>query len=325
MTITSENRLVLNTTYFSKAERIGGGYNAEVYVVDNVPKIVIKVIGGQKHQTSKVINLTNLRAYELGATIGEYESQLRAQGIILPDYFLWFIDPPDAKGFVSLVLVQEYVGNDDAKSRLQKATTESEIKEVLQGIFTIMRPIFSPAVMGQLGLDPLPENFLFWNKRIIYVDLMPPRLLVNDRAIVEYPEPISKIGFQLGFWKHFTPDGLLVILLTQLARIRPEWFPLFWKEIKGWSEIQGLTTEQQEPVAEKLERYILSDDCDPAGVIESAEDPYLFRLTISQLASKIGLAKDVLDKAFKLTHYEDGSFDDALLKAKKLVIDTINS
>jgi hypothetical protein len=179
--------------------------------------------------------------------------------------------------------------------------------------------------MGQVGIDPKPENFVFSDGHVEYVDFMPPRFRQGQRALVEYPEPTTNQGYELGLWKHFTPEGILTILLTQLTRIRPEYFPLFLEEIENWLGSNGSWVAE---VRHSLRTWILpSHDRDvAASAIERAANPYQLRLVACQMAFPGGCLNDGgLEQLFRMSHYEDGDFTTVLAAAKGVALTALRS
>lgn len=296
------------------AEPLSSGFNTDVYFFDQE---VLKVIGDLKRPKEKKINLTSAQATWLGNSIALYEGQLKAAGMLMPSGFNWLIDQLDEDpSHYFLIVRQQFVGRQNAKVELKAANSETQIQQITGDILMAMEPIFLKENLGQLGIDPLPENFLYYQGGIYYVDLFPPRCKVEDRFITEYPEPISQIGQQLGYWKHYTIEGLMVVFLTQLARIRPDYFKLYWEEVN-----KRLIDHGQRKASDNINQWILSTSNHSVSAVGKVSNPYQLRLIACQLAARNELDPILLEKIFGITHYEDGDFILALKSAKRLILD----
>lgn len=82
----------------------------------------------------------------------------------------------------------------------------------------------------EVGIDPLPANFCVLGNDMQFVDLFPPRYRKANMTIVEIPHPTTKVGWEIGYWKHYTACGILHIFFSQLCRIKPE-FRLKFEEL----------------------------------------------------------------------------------------------
>lgn len=293
------------------AQPIAGGFNTEVFLLSG-GDMVAKVVGGNRHSSDKKITFIPQQAETLGKQIEQYTLLLREVGIAVPDYFSWAVSIDDQT--VKLIVLQSFVGFFNAKKMLLDADPHTA-RDITASILSALRPIFTDGVMGKVGIDPKPENFFPHKGTTHYVDVMPPRFLAGSRAIVEYPEPATTIGYQLGFWKHFTPVGITTMLLTQLARIRPTMFDLFWQEISSWLRRRG-----DNQTVDQLSAHILSKSNGVKKAIDMAENPYQLRLIASQLVHHGGVAENRLEQVFSLTHYEDGDFSEPLAQAKQLAL-----
>lgn len=281
-------------------EPLEGGYNSEVYRLrDGGDGLVVKFVGGKKQMSLQLED-----AQLLGERAVRYRQLLKEIGVVVPDYLEWLLGY-DSHNLLRLVLVEPYRGV-SAKEFL-KAGTERECVEVLHCILHAMEPLLlSESGLTRVGIDSKPENFVVCDGVYTFVDVMPPRFVDKGKYLVEYPEPKTEQGCMLGKWKHFTIEGILTVLLTQLARIRPKLYPLFKSAISDWC--RGRIALEL-PSADGVSRQYY----------QSLTNPYTMRLFACDLGSRDGISPSLIEDFFQLTHFEDVLLETDIFSAQQVL------
>ncbi|MDD5110329.1 MAG: hypothetical protein PHI63_03890 [Patescibacteria group bacterium] len=161
----------------------------------------------------------------LGADMVAYAEQLNAAGVPAPVPLETCPIRYEDDDALYLVTIDPDVG-DDVETHIREGE-EGNCLRIVRDMLEIVGELFrqtTPTGTSELviGIDPKPANFVRDHSRAMsYVDLMPPRFRKLGRPIVEYPEPKSRRGFDLAYFRHYDQRGLLEVLRTQLCRLRP--------------------------------------------------------------------------------------------------------
>lgn len=191
-----------------------------------------------------------------------------------------------------------------------------------------------------VGIDMVPRNFAVAGDKIVYVDLMPPKFWQTpfgtlslpkpieqlwQHATLEFPSVIDMTAGIIGFKRHFTKEGVLIVWLTQLARLRPEMYLQFQDMIEDWLDCIGEHETLERFQARRLCRMARIGDIRElaATVMQSgAADVYLLREAACLLAHRDGFGGT--DTIFDLTHFQHERPDDQKLnQAKDLILHAI--
>ncbi len=268
----------------------GGFYNSEVSIISRENQKIVKVFNGRPG-----VPLTLSSAALIGKKITKYRNKLLEVGVSVSPSFDWFIVIDDKTDLPVIVMIEPYCGPNIA-SLIRKADT-SFCLELAGGLLETISPIIQRSLVGPLdvGIDAQPNNFTLADGKYTFVDFTPPRYFDDGAYLIEDPQPKSTLGYNLGHWRYFTAEGILSVLLTQLARIRPRMFGQFKSLLVDWLEnnsYEGLASSFREPSVNLDNLY-------------SIVNPVQLRLIMCDLISRNGASVEEVGDFFKLTHFED--------------------
>ena len=198
----------------------------------------------------------------------------------------------------------------------------------------------------EVGIDPKPSNFAFdENGKIWFVDPFPSRYRKNGKPIIEWKPLKSNLSNQLGYFKHFDIRGIILVLIAQLTRIKPEHKEFFEniviKEFQGvvpnenykkflaelshspWRQLRnalknncgGLNCEMC-PAAQKKAQNIILDSLQKE-IFGIDYNVY----TLREMALELALAKQItieeMENFFKESHFEEEMPQDKLQKLQE--------
>lgn len=186
-----------------KVIRAFESHNRRVFLVEmSGQKRVVKILAGDKRHRDRIV---------------EYRAELEKYGIRCVPIILIFeegnqlieIEPAGAADWAMLLNTA-----DDAR-RFEDLVYQ--LTETISPLFSMNSPTFP------VGLDVGPRNFVDLEGKCCYVDFCPPKLYrgPNDFTL-EIPEPTEPEVREMGFFRHYTPEGVALTLLTHLGIIRPE-------------------------------------------------------------------------------------------------------
>src|SRR3989339_13031 len=273
------------------------GYHTRVFSVDGS---VIKVIS-----KPELSDLT--LASQLADDILRYATELERIGVQSPALQVNLVD---YNGRWNLVVTSSFCGL-DVSERLSRSSVE-DCTKIADSILTMLRQFFLNPVQGgsleiQAGVDPKPANFCLDGHGLHFVDCMPPRIRRSGIAIVEFPAPVSKQGYQMAYFRHFDMRGILAVLQTQLCRLRPEFRPMFRQILRQFAEEfrgNGLVCYLDEFVGS---RFVTANTANRLAIIHSlrCDDMYEMRDIACQLALEDpNVARQTkVEKIFTLSHF----------------------
>jgi hypothetical protein len=308
-----------------------GGINSEIvyhHYADGTKKTVARY-GAKKS------GFTLEEAIEMMKDLVEYQTQLEAHGVPLPAIEKIAVEHDSREGNRAvLVKVSPWTGK-EVRRIIQEANVETQlplIEKLVRDMCAILKPLCAVRRSGwdvKVGIDPRCTNFTVDPQgQMWFVDLFPPRYHKEQGRIVEWPEPQSELGKQLGAFKHFDVRGIILCTTAQLARIKPELKDFFEKIVV--EEMKDIMTvaEYEEFVAELKEtpwmrlRTLLATRVpldskhytEAVEIITTAAQKEVFGVrysiyTLRELALELAfagvLSQDELDWFFKNSHFED--------------------
>lgn len=187
------------------------GSHTDVVVKNGV---VEKTIGGKGEAFSQ------MQALNLLSGMYGYRRMLQKTGLKVPEIYEGKITGTGQETIITLLC-------QNAGSDLEALARQGELKivDVARKICQELEKLFglrTPKGDLTVGIDPKPANFCLGQDSVVrYVDLMPPRHR-EAHGVIEYPEPKTLVGKHTAYWRAFTPEGVLVVLLSQLSRIQPK-------------------------------------------------------------------------------------------------------
>lgn len=203
----------------------------------------------------------------------------------------------------AVVIQQEFMGPDYASliQHKEKRIVEQKTHELLD-VLEILFAHSSDQKHLEAGLDPLPANFAGGK----FIDVMPPRYRRMDKALVDIPEPEDSDAWDLAYWRAYTSEGLLMLLRTQLCRIRPQMRIFFCDAITQVASCYGcdeyfcdLPGNGYVGMSRQQKRRIIE-------AVDSSTGMYVLRDIACELTfqdpSRFSL--EWLEKAFQATHFK---------------------
>jgi len=288
--------------YNGNLTRLPSGYHAKVFLLNqSALPVVLKIISKPELADGQL-------ARQLLADMGLYADELRRIGVQSPsiDAQLLFSD-----GQWHLVITSPYRGL-DVSTTIASAPAEHSLN-VVTDILTLLRqfflhPVATQSLELQVGVDPKPANFTRDEQnQLNFVDTMPPRARRDGQPIVEFPIPQSAAGYQVAYFRHFDMRGILVVLQTQLCRLRPQSRSEFRSTIRQFADEfrgNGLVTFLDEFAGT---RFVAAGETGRLEIIESlgTDDMYEMRDIGTQLIEENPdlYGFEILEQVFALSHF----------------------
>ncbi|MBI4415329.1 MAG: hypothetical protein HY566_03795 [Candidatus Kerfeldbacteria bacterium] len=266
----------------------------------------------------------------LGRDVVEYANRLNRCGVATPQPIAVF---PVIEGDTCyLTTVDPFVGDD-----LEVAITSGEREVCLRAVDDLLEVLLRLSSRCtepdgcelEVGIDPKPANFTRDDSGAVhYVDLMPPRWRKNGYPMVEYPAPRSEFGQQVAYFRHYDLRGLLVVLRTQLCRLRPTLRPLFVERLQAFTQrLPGEVARYHTSFAGT--RFSSLDRQGRLALIGKLTDGQIYEMRdiACQLAYEQthnhGAADGFLEQVFHLTHFYDDVPDrNQMDRARELLAQT---
>lgn len=114
----------------------------------------------------------------------------------------------------------------DLGSLIAQADSPAESLRIFNLILEqIITPFFqsTKGMRLDVGLDIAPRNYVTNDgQSVYYADYLPPKIRIGDHLPLEYPEPTHPEVISIGRLRHYNKRGLLLTLLTQTCKLRPE-------------------------------------------------------------------------------------------------------
>jgi hypothetical protein len=310
---------------------------------DNGDHRIVKVMG-------ESTPLNQLDAEQLKAKVVQYHHLLKEYGIPVPPNIHAVV--VEREGRPLLLEFADFYGVNMETSILCKDPAKKEDKkEILSlarmGLDSIAQ-LFKWSVELDInstlpvGIDMIPRNFTLAGGKITYVDLMPTKLwnaplsqfdlMSSPSALwphvtLEYP-PISdpEVG-EVGFCRHFTKVGVLVVWLTQLSKLQPSLYFEFDRLIANWleeiEEFDVLNKFNSRTAAQLANQSVQSDIAE-----FTAAAPWHEVYTLREIACWIashGLLGNSLMEVFNLTHFQEKPIcPERYAQAKKIIADSLD-
>lgn len=299
------------------------GFHASVVLVEKEGlQKVVKIISKDCLNSKK-------SALALAEDITAYYHELKKIGVLTPENDFRVVKNGRRR---DLIIISPFCGL-NVSSRIRSGT-EDECLDTISAILSEIKKFFlHPVSSGSseliCGLDPKPDNFTIDSfGQMHYVDLMPARYRKNGRAIVEFPSPSSLAGYDLAYFRHFDSRGILLVLRTQLCRIRHDLRPQILKLLADFGCSLDSCSLTDYFVNFPGERFIAASEAVRWEIIERLDegDIYLVRDIATQLAyeNPLQLERGWLENVFHLTHfYDDVPAAENIEKIKKILLTAI--
>ncbi|MFH0952173.1 MAG: hypothetical protein V1838_03195 [Patescibacteria group bacterium] len=308
--------------------------------IKNGETVVVKVMGEATPLTEEVAN-------QLGSLIDQYRRDLELYQVPIPETVITAVATHKERYY--LIEFSPFMGEslETVIYCSEKEDILKVVREALNGLSTLFQFSQGEEFNGRLpvGIDLIPRNFTcsvhgkiryvdfmapkIWCKPIDSIDLKDPPETLWPHVILEYPPVKSPIVGAISFWRHFTKEGILLVFLQHLAKLKSELYHDFFETVDQWlrsiNEMEVLERLKQRPFISmtSLER--------PYGLIENVvgienEDIYTLR-DATILLSQLGLMdKQSVNKVFEWTHFQwDPVPPELFSRAKNLVLNAASS
>jgi hypothetical protein len=292
-------RVLAQLNLKGKAHMMTAGSHCEValHILDG-HQCVVKIIRGHS-------SMDTLGATRLVDDIVSYQRLLSDIGVPIPRERNCFPLEDQGTQSTNVVLVESYEGEDagDCLARMNDEQARFLVRRMLCAISPFLRARRRSGG-PLLGIDPKPNNFAV-NDAVTYVDTVPPRYRRDNETLVDLPIPTDPNAWKLAYWRAYTPEGVLVVLQTQLCRVRPDLLTTFVKEISAAASACGVGAyfeclpSRVFPTMSALERKAFVRSLEPT-------DMYLMRDIACFLAHRDSRKFDQpwLDAVFKQSHFK---------------------
>ncbi|MFY9484643.1 MAG: hypothetical protein WAP74_03430 [Patescibacteria group bacterium] len=279
-----------------------GGYNAHVIMIQTKhgnPDVVTKLYGDKKR------GFTEEQARIVASHLVHYRILLTDFGIVIPQMCDIAISENSETGIWWVVETEHYSGSDQLA--VIRTGALERVEWVVRTMLESSLPFLTTGEPLPIGLDPLPSNFCISEGETVltYVDFMPVRYVeAGGRALVEWPEPTTELGYKLGFWKHYMAVGLLTVMLTQLCRYRPEFRPHFKRVILEFLQRNRVGRIAEELVSSPGWEIRRTPNLQELEELV-AQNVYHARNLACELAFIGQISQEQLSELFRLSHFED--------------------
>lgn len=301
----------------SEVKDIFPGHNRVVFLAANGDtQKVIKVFG-----ESVEINLQDMGAF--CQCLLNYRQALEKANVPVPTQSETqiIINTNRDSGKLNVTEISPFFGKGLEDELLQAGPKKCQVitRMILGSIKGLLKKTLpNTPLLLQVGIDLIPRNFTL-NTALHYVDLVPPKIWLKGKFLLEIPEPQDKETIQLGIWRHYSKKGIFQVLLVQLCKLRPELKPLFEKEIISFLEQAG----EKEVLNFFSQRPALLQD--PKKLILLAQnlgfpELYTLRDIACQLCFLGKLSQNQLAEIFVLSHFTSQPLSERKMKAIKQIL-----
>lgn len=175
-------------------------------------------------------------AQTISQRVARYHKELTDLGVPVPELKSMYVEYEPSIDRSVVVKSSPWAGH-ELYSIIRTADVEKDLEYVeslVRKIAKILGLLYKDRIDDwhtKVGIDPHTSNFVVNHKgEVSYVDLFPPRIRENGTPLVEWPAPLSKEGFELGYFKHFDMRGIILTTIQHLSRAKPE-LSEYFKEV----------------------------------------------------------------------------------------------
>jgi len=304
--------------------KIPGGVNSEIRYLEQPDGAVLV----QARYGAKKNGFSYEEAVITARYLGEYQALLEMQKIPMPPILGLAVEHDLFSDRAIIIKTSRWTGYDLA-ARLRRKELRENSALVTELVRKMCEPVKELCKHRHddweivVGIDARCSNFtLDQDGKVWFIDLFPARFRTEKGPMVEWPEPLSEAGRVLGLFKHFDVRGIVLSIISQLSRIRPEYRVLFETEVLS-AFLPSLSVEEREHLVTGIEsapwravRHWLQDRRSPLSRESFRElfDAPLFGLqygvyTLREIATEFAaehiISTDELESFFKASHFED--------------------
>lgn len=301
-----------------KVARIFGGHNRIVLqaVCETGLCRVIKVFG-------ETVEIAANQVDKFIGDIYEYRQKLEELGVNVPrlNEIQVIAYQNSTSRRLNVTEISPFYG-ESFEDMLLNAQNADECLSLQKRILDCLGGLFekSPGEFLSVGIDLIPRNFT-GDGQDWYVDLVPPKLRRGKNFQLEIPEVTEKSCYKIGVDRHYKKPEVIRVLLVQLAKLRPEMYPVFAQGIEEFlaqkGEIETLKSFRSRLIAERPEKIVNKKTLSRMGFM----DIYDLREIACWGASQRKLSPNELENFFRLSHFQsEPLLETALQELRKILI-----
>lgn len=204
----------------------------------------------------------------------------------------------------TVVLQMPYLGIDLERQVRAGALTTAEAAEA---ILTSLVPFFENGHHDlPIGVDPKVTNFVSeGDSPAFFIDLTPPRLWQDGAPLMALSIPYSPAALALERWRHFTANGVALVLQNQLSRVAPDERVVLKTTVRRFLRAHGRVDIARFLEELPSERFFTEPTRARRNRLESAQpsDIYFLREVAIEAASRRDLSAVAMEEVFHLTHF----------------------
>jgi hypothetical protein len=276
-----------------------------------------------------------------------YQKELEAHDVPMPPIEDIVLEHNVLDSHTVIVKTSPWTGK-DVKKILQERDAivdRDYIESLVRDMCTIIKPVCKARLQGwetKVGIDPRCTNFTVDSDgKMWFVDLFPARYRKEGVPIVEWPEPKTDLGVQLGYFKHFDVRGIILCKTAQLARIMPSLKDMF-ERVTFEEMCEVMSSEEQEEFTQEFKKAPWlclrkaiqgkASGGELVSIIDGSLDNNIFGLnynvyTLRETALELAflniISRDELEQFFKQSHFEDELHTSVLESLQKTLSDFV--
>ena len=296
------------------------GYNSAVYEARDGEKgtDVLKIYG-------EGVSITTDQVGTFLIHLRDYFWHLHAAKVQLPPYDDRIQTANNGTGDTfNIVVITPFMG-DNYETALKQASDGKACVKIMRSIFKSLGNLFTSTECKRLkvGIDLIPRNFV--GKKATYVDLVPPKIIIDKKYLLEWPEVTHPQTRQVGIYRHYDKVGVMHVLLVQMARLRPEFYPLYVAEIQRYYKRKNQNFALARFDNRLIIRSINGQAADATIIRELGfRQIYDLREIACYYAHRSLISNEQLEDVFKTTHFQDKPLTKAVLRqVRNLLIKAI--
>ncbi|MDZ7798802.1 MAG: hypothetical protein U5L76_04290 [Patescibacteria group bacterium] len=223
--------------------------------------------------------------------------------------------PPDKgivllpiNGRLAVIHISPFMG-ESLERNIRFAKSEEDIIRNMDITFTCLGNLMKNGRSDRMsvGIDLIPRNFVSHDgEKAIYVDLVPPKIKVGSKYLLEIPEPKDPLTHKIGIFRHYSKLGVMIVFLVQLCRLKPQYYEVYEDEIIKYLEKMKLS-KTADKFRKRLVKTSITGTTADVPVIKNLEfaDIYDLREIACYYCYKDLMTREELRYFFSDSHFQD--------------------
>ena len=173
-----------------------------------------------------------------------------------------------------------------------------------------------------IGIDMIPRNFVGENgKDCTYCDLMPPKIMFGGKRLLEWPPVTDQVTSQIGIYRHYDKMGIMHVLLAQMTKLRPEYYPAYVEKIEKFLTEKKLFTTLDR-FNDRLVATRITGTASDTSVIQRLGFRRIYDLReIAGLYTQLGLLDfSQLNEIFNRSHFQSNPIPEKDMKRIRKIL-----